>query len=1228
MKRKTLSLMLAVLLSLQLIPTGAFAATVTASGKCGTNLTWSLTSDGALSITGSGAMYDYERNGAPWYSYRSSIKTVTFGSSVTYIGEYAFQSCSAITSVSMGSRIASIGADAFLLCTKLTSISLPSSLTTIGDSAFYSSGLTSLTIPASVTSIGDRAFFNSDIATLTVASGNERYRADSNVLFELHKDASVTARTLLYYPENKTSSSYSVPATVEKIAPYAFYDNQYLRTLSFGSTSYLTEIGEGAFQWCAYLTTVSNLPTSLRTIGAYAFYDNKSLTSVAYKGTSTLWNKYVSVGSSNTSLSGKVSYGTATHPDHPICGLTCTCTHTHHLPTSWYSWGGTGSIGSSSYYLSKDVTRESWYYINGNVRICLNGHTIETNGEAPGFYIQSGGLLVLADCAGGGTLSSDDGSDNISSSSARAIYNEGTLNLYGGSLYGDDAIYNEEGATLQMYGGAVEGSENGLMNMGNANLYGGSLDGWTSIFNWYDGVCKIDGATIYSPVDNSSDMTIDSGSVIISDGSWGYDAIGNSGTMTINDVDVSYINGSYGNAVSNSGTLHLNGGTLPSTARTAYGSTTQYYSLYNQNTSYTRTYISGSPDLEALYVSYPNTLYFASSAGSKAYSGKNDLLLRVNPSNFGSYGTVAANVTPALYNRITQINSSGEPSDEDGTLSLSGTNLMFAKYIANGQCGDNLYWRLDGNGRLTIYGTGDMYEYSSYTSVPWYNYRTQIKAADIRTGCTYISSYAFISCQNMTSLTLGESEMTMGDYVFEFCDSLTEVTIPANVQLGYGAFLNCSGLRSVSIACPTIPKYAFELCTALESVEIKEGVTTVVEYAFRRTDALREITFPESVTTITGPLFANNSLGSPQLQDITFLNHKTEIPGGLLNYLSTTGITIHGEACSTARRFAEANNIAFEALAGKVNHTPGESVIENEVTPTCGKEGSYDEVIYCSVCTAEVSRTTHTIDKLTTHTPDEPVRENEVPASCKDEGSYDEVVYCSVCTAEVSRTTHTIDKLTTHTPDEPVRENEVPASCKNEGSYDEVVYCSVCTAEVSRTTHTTDKLTTHTPDEPVRENEVPASCTEAKSFDSVIYCTVCEIELSRSKETEGEALGHSWDAWGVRLPAGYLHNGLERRDCSICDHFEERSIPATGPAVAAGISAVIDGNSIIMQNVPEDLVIIAAAYCNGQFVAVKLSGATAGTNRTLFLPDLEPNAVVKLFFLNAFWQPIADYRPL
>ena len=232
-------------------------------------------------------------------------------------------------------------------------------------------------------------------------------------------------------------------------------------------------------------------------------------------------------------------------------------------------------------------------------------------------------------------------------------------------------------------------------------------------------------------------------------------------------------------------------------------------------------------------------------------------------------------------------------------------------------------------------------------------------------------------------------------------------------------------------------------------------------------------------------------------------------------------------------------------------HTPGEPVQENVVPASCSAEGSYDVVVYCTSCNAEISREHKTIDKLAhtltykagkkateeadgwqahfvcteckkyfadgegqqeitweqivipklthVHTPGEPVQENVVPASCSAEGSYDEVVYCTSCNAELSREHKTIDKLA-HTPGTAVQENVVPASCSAEGSYDEVVYCTSCNAELSREHKTIDKLA-HTPGQAVQENVVPASCSAEGSYDEVVYCTECQAELSREHKT-------------------------------------------------------------------------------------------------------------------------------
>ncbi len=91
----------------------------------------------------------------------SNLTSVIIPSGVTYIGNYAFTSCTSLTSVNMPIGVESIGTSTFNNCTSLISVNIPSSVTSISGNAFYNcSSLTSIIIPSSVTSIGSYVFYN------------------------------------------------------------------------------------------------------------------------------------------------------------------------------------------------------------------------------------------------------------------------------------------------------------------------------------------------------------------------------------------------------------------------------------------------------------------------------------------------------------------------------------------------------------------------------------------------------------------------------------------------------------------------------------------------------------------------------------------------------------------------------------------------------------------------------------------------------------------------------------------------------------------------------------------------------------------------------------------------------------------------------------------------------------------------------------------------------------
>ena len=287
MRKRLLSFVLAVLMIASLLPATALAAGIVDSGTCGaegdgSNLTWTLDSDGVLTISGSGDMhgYDYGSSGAPWDD--SRVKSAVIAEGVTSIGSYAFDDCKSLTSVTIPDSVTSIGDSAFSGCESLTSVTIPDSVTLIDNGAFFGcTSLTSVTIPDSVTSIDQYAFYKCESLTSVTIPG------------------SVTSIGVGAFAYCKSLTSVTIPNSVTSINYEAFRSCESLTSVTIPDS--VTSIDMSAFWGCSSLTSVT-IPDSVTSIGKQAFLDCTSLTSV------TIPDSVTSIGdgafASCTSLTG------------------------------------------------------------------------------------------------------------------------------------------------------------------------------------------------------------------------------------------------------------------------------------------------------------------------------------------------------------------------------------------------------------------------------------------------------------------------------------------------------------------------------------------------------------------------------------------------------------------------------------------------------------------------------------------------------------------------------------------------------------------------------------------------------------------------------------------------------------------------------------------------------------------------------------------------------------
>ena len=416
-----------------------------------------------------------------------------------------------------------------------------------------------------------------------------------------------------------------------------------------------------------------------------------------------------------------------------------------------------------------------------------------------------------------------------------------------------------------------------------------------------------------------------------------------------------------------------------------YGSSTYSYNLYGTISSgrYYLCMLDGNQSYNS-YMFYITITPVSTSCSHSSYTSV------VTPPTCGAQGYTTYTCKSCNYTwKGNYIDPTGEHTYDhelDDTCNECGQTRQLG--IASGICGYYLSWVMFDDGRLVIYGTGDMYNYDSSASVPWYSYSEELTEVQINAGMTSLGNYAFSGCTELTTVTLPETLQKIGDRAFSGCEALTEINIPENVSSigSYFAF-GCSSLEGVwvdsnnayyssdsrgvlfdknkttlmfapvtisgSYTIPstvkTINESAFLFCGNLTEVTIPEGVTAIGDDAFDSCLSLKSVVLPEGLTTVGTCVFYNCA----SLTNVTLPDSLTTIGYGafgdcfkLMSVVIPANVEMIDEyAFSNCERLSKitflgdapviANN-AFQGVTASVTYPYGNSTWTSSVMQNYG----------------------------------------------------------------------------------------------------------------------------------------------------------------------------------------------------------------------------------------------------------------------------------------------------